>query len=46
MGGPCDFCSYAKKRTMLTIEALQAKNKSQKSLKPKKIAVKAKGAKK
>jgi CRISPR/Cas system-associated exonuclease Cas4 (RecB family) len=25
MGGPCDFCTYARSRTELTIEALQAK---------------------
>lgn len=25
MGGPCDFCEYAKARTMLTLEALQDK---------------------
>ncbi len=27
MGGDCDFCSYAKARTELTIKALQAQNK-------------------
>jgi CRISPR/Cas system-associated exonuclease Cas4 (RecB family) len=25
MGGPCDFCEYAKSRTMLTLEALRKK---------------------
>lgn len=28
MGGPCEFCSYARKRTELTLESLQAKNKT------------------
>jgi len=27
MGGECDFCSYAKKRTELTLQAMQNKNK-------------------
>lgn len=27
MGGPCDFCEYAKARTQLTIDAINAKNK-------------------
>jgi hypothetical protein len=27
MGGECDFCSYAKKRTLLTVEALRSKKK-------------------
>ena len=26
MGGPCDFCEYAKSRTMLTLEAIKQKN--------------------
>jgi hypothetical protein len=27
MGGPCDFCTYARQRTELTIKALQSKKK-------------------
>lgn len=27
MGGPCDFCTYAKERTKLTLESLQSKKK-------------------
>jgi CRISPR/Cas system-associated exonuclease Cas4 (RecB family) len=27
MGGPCEFCSYARQRTELTIKALQSKSK-------------------
>lgn len=29
MGGPCDFCSYARSRTELTIDALRAKKTKQ-----------------
>lgn len=28
MGGPCDFCTYARARTELTLKALQAKSRS------------------
>jgi len=28
MGGPCDFCTYARARTELTVSALQAKKRS------------------
>lgn len=27
MGGPCDFCTYARQRTELTLQAISAKNK-------------------
>lgn len=31
MGGPCDFCEYAKARTMLTVKAMQSKAKTGKA---------------
>jgi hypothetical protein len=30
MGGPCEFCTYARARTELTLKAVQAKNSSSK----------------
>jgi len=27
MGGPCDYCEFAKSRTILTLETIQANNK-------------------
>ncbi len=32
MGGPCDYCTYAKTRTELTIRDLQSKNKATKAV--------------
>jgi hypothetical protein len=31
MGGPCEFCAYARARTELTLEAVQLKNGSRKT---------------
>ncbi len=31
MGGPCEFCSYAKRRTELTLEAVKSKKQSKTS---------------
>jgi hypothetical protein len=31
MGGECDFCSYARSRTELTLEAIAKRNKSEKA---------------
>jgi len=28
MGGPCEFCTYARARTELTVSALQARKRS------------------
>jgi hypothetical protein len=28
MGGPCEFCSYARARTELTLQAMQSKRKT------------------
>lgn len=33
MGGPCEFCTYARARTELTLKELQAKGKVKKSIK-------------